>query len=316
MWSSWQTAVYGLVTHPGTWIVALFAVSATYIQFRGRVRLKLRRQLFDHSTFTAPYNSLMYAFSTTPTTPYLDVATFPQLKALADNWTLLRDEALKLFDEGHIKAAEKGNDAGFRSFFRTGWKRFYLKWYDDPLPSAKALCPRATELVNKIPGLNAAMFTLLPPGAKLGAHRDPFATSLRYHLGLITPNSPECYIIVDGEPYYWKDGEGIVFDETYVHTAENRTPTTRVILLCDIERPLSNRFVRWLNRIVGHGMVRTAASPNEIGDRQGALSTFFQYAQLVQSYGHRVKRWNHPTYWVAKKVLLLGLLYVIFFKIL
>ena len=316
MWSSWQSGAYALVTHPGVWIVALFAVSATYIQLRGRVRLKLRRQIFDHSTFTAPYNSLMYAFSTAPTTPYLNVDTFPQLKTLAENWTLLRDEALKLFDEGHIKAAEKHNDAGFRTFFRTGWKRFYLKWYDDPVPSAVALCPRSTELVNKIPGLNAAMFTLLPPGARLGAHRDPFATSLRYHLGLVTPNSPDCYITVDGESYYWKDGEGIVFDETYVHMAENRTPTTRLILLCDIERPLSNRFVRWLNRLVGHGMVRTAASPNQVGDKQGALSTFFQYVHVVQSYGRRVKQWHYPTYWVAKKLLLAGLLYLIFFKLL
>jgi len=33
-------------------------------------------------------------------------------------------------------------------------------------------------------------------------------------------------------------------------TAENRTDMTRVLLLCDIERPLSNRFVRGLNRVI------------------------------------------------------------------
>ena len=118
MWSSLQTSFYAALTHPGVWVIALFVVTATYIQFRGRVRLKLRRQIFDHSTFTSPYNSLMYAFSSAPTTPYVDVAAFPQLKMLADNWTLLRDEGLKLFDEGHIKAAEKHNDAGFRTFFQ------------------------------------------------------------------------------------------------------------------------------------------------------------------------------------------------------
>ena len=104
-----------------------------------------------------------------------------------------------------------------------------------------------------------------------------------------------------------------MFDETYVHTAENRTDQTRLILLCDIERPLSNGPLRWLNRIVGHGMVRTAASPNQVGDKQGALSTFFQYAHIVQGYGRRVKAWHYPTYWVLKKTLLLGVLYLIFF---
>jgi beta-hydroxylase len=271
-----QTGLYWVVASPAVWVAVFLAVTATLIQLRGRVRLKLKRQIFDHSTFAAPYNLLMYAFSTAPSRPYLDLAQFPDLKPLADNWTLLRDEALKLFDEGHIKAAEKHNDAGFRTFFRTGWKRFYLKWYDDPLPSAEALCPRATALVNTIPSLNAAMFALLPPRARLGAHRDPLATSLRYHLGLVTPSSPECYIDVDGERYFWKDGEAVMFDETFIHVAENRTDVTRVILLCDIERPLSNRFVRGLNRIVGHGLVRAGASPNQVGDKQGVLSTLSQ----------------------------------------
>ena len=139
MLESVQHVLYKVLSSWGFWVILFFAVSATLIQLRGRVRLKLKRQLFDHSTFAAPYNLLMYAFSAKPTTPYVDVREFPDLKPLVDNWQLLRDEGLKLFDEGHIKAAEKHNDAGFRTFFRTGWKRFYLKWYDDPLPSAQAL---------------------------------------------------------------------------------------------------------------------------------------------------------------------------------
>jgi beta-hydroxylase len=307
------SVVHRILTSPAFWIVVLFAVTATAIQMRGRVRLKLKRQLLDHSTFTAPYNLLMYAFSSKPTTPYVDVREFPELEPLADQWTLLRDEGLKLFDQGHIKAAEKHNDAGFQTFFRTGWKRFYLKWYDDPLPSAEALCPRATALVNTIPSLNAAMYALLPPGARLGAHRDPLATSLRYHLGLVTPNSPDCWIKVDGEPYYWKDGEGVIFDETYVHTAENRTPTTRIILLCDIERPLSNRVVRWINHVIGHAFVRAGASPNQVGDKQGFFSTLAEYFHNVQTYGRRVKNWNYPVYYVGKKVLLVGVLGLLFY---
>ena len=39
---------------------------------------------------------------------------------------------------GSIKRSEQLNDVGFNSFFKTGWKRFYLKWYDDSHPSADA----------------------------------------------------------------------------------------------------------------------------------------------------------------------------------
>ena len=49
------------------------------------------------------------------------------------------DEALKLYDEGYIRVALDNNDIGFNSFFKRGWKRFYLKWYGDFLPSASAL---------------------------------------------------------------------------------------------------------------------------------------------------------------------------------
>ena len=49
---------------------------------------------------------------------------------LRDNWQTIREEAQHLFAQGQIKAADKYNDWGFNSFFRTGWKRFYLKWYE------------------------------------------------------------------------------------------------------------------------------------------------------------------------------------------
>ena len=76
------------------------------------------------------------------------------------------------------------------------------------------------------------MFALLPPGGKLDAHRDPFAGSLRYHLGLVTPNSDKCRILVDGVPRVWRDGEAFMFDETFIHSAENTTDVSRMILFC------------------------------------------------------------------------------------
>ena len=69
---------------------------------------------------------------------------------------------MRLFGDGHIKASDKYNDAGFNSFFKSGWKRFYLKWYDADHPSASALCPVTTELLKGIPNIKAAMFASLP----------------------------------------------------------------------------------------------------------------------------------------------------------
>ncbi|MCP5853992.1 aspartyl/asparaginyl beta-hydroxylase domain-containing protein, partial [Klebsiella pneumoniae] len=79
--------------------------------------------------------------------------TFPELQPLIDNWQVIRDEAVNL--QGHIKSSEKNNDAGFNTFFKRGWKRFYLKWYGDAHPSAERLCPVTTQLVSSIPCIKA-----------------------------------------------------------------------------------------------------------------------------------------------------------------
>jgi len=209
-------------------VVWAFIASAVAVHFRGKVRLGFWRQVSDHSTIMAPYNVLMYMFSAVPNRPILQVEMVPELKLLRDNWQTMREEAQHLFAQGAIKAADKYNDWGFNSFFRTGWKRFYLKWYGAPLPSALANCPKTVELLNSIPNVKGAMFANLPPGGKLVQHRDPYAGSLRYHLGLVTPKTPgECRIIIDGNVYSWRDGEDLLFDETYLHYAENTTSDDR-----------------------------------------------------------------------------------------
>lgn len=293
-------------------VLLLFVATGIYVHLRGRVRHGIARQITDHSTVMAPYNTLMYLFSSVPSRPFIDVAQFPELQKLQAHWPTIRDEGLRLFDEGYIRAAPKYNDLGFNSFFRSGWKRFYLKWYDDFLPSARNLCPQTTALVESIPSVHAAMFAVLPPGARLPSHRDPFAGSLRYHLGLSTPNSELCRIFVDGELYYWKDGEAVMFDETYIHRAENQTDTARLILFCDVERPLSNPIARFINRWIGQPFARAAATQNMEGEKVGFLNKLFAHVYKFRLLTKQVKQWNRTVYYVLKWTLIGALLVWIF----
>jgi beta-hydroxylase len=278
-----------------------FAATALFVHFRGRERLAFTRQLTDHSTLFAPYNVLMYWFSALPSRPMLPTTSVPDLAKLRDNWQTIRDEALALFDQGRIKAADKYNDFGFNSFFRSGWKRFYLKWYDEPLPSAKASCPQTVALLDSIPGVKGAMFASLGPESTLVRHRDPYAGSLRYHLGLVTPTSPgECRIFVDGIPYTWHDGEDLLFDETFVHYAENTTKETRIILFCDVERPLRTRAVTAINRWVCRHIVQQTKTQNVEGEPVGVFNKIFGYLYQVRLVGKRMKAWNKTAYYAAK----------------
>src|SRR5262245_4660102 len=283
-------------------LIAVYALaaSAAYVHFRGRHRLRIVRQLGDHSTYIAPYNVLMYLFSAVPNKPVLSADQFPELRALRENWQTIRDEAVRLFDEGRIRAAVNNDDWGFYSFFRSGWKRFYLKWYDDFLPSAQATCPNTVALLQSIPTVHGAMFAVLPPGAKLGVHRDPFAGSLRYHLGLVTPASDKCCIYVDGVKCVWRDGEDLVFDETFIHTAENETDVTRIILFCDVERPLKFAFMTRVNRWVSEHVIKASASTNVAGERVGIINRAFGRTYGVYLSARRLKTWNRKVYYSVK----------------
>ena len=285
-------------------IPLLFVAAGLYVHFRGHVRHGLARQLSDHSTFMAPYNVLMYWFSGVPAHPYVDLRQFPELDVLKERWKTIRDEGLALFDEGHIRAAAGYDDIGFNSFFRSGWTRFYLNWYGDFLPSARSLCPETSALLASIPSVRAAMFAVLPPGSRLQTHRDPFAGSLRYHLGLKVPSQREkCRILVDGLPHHWAEGEAVMFDETYIHCAENLTGETRLILFCDVERPLTHPLVRWVNRQIGWRLIRAAAAQNVAGEPVGALNRIFGPVYRIRLLGKRLKAWHRPSYYLVKWLL-------------
>jgi len=295
-------------------VVYIYLFATLYVHFRGKDRRRLLRQIGDHNTLVAPYNVFMYWFSAVPATPILDVKEFPQLAVLRENWQTIRDEGLQLLSQGSIRAATGHNDLGFNSFFKDGWKRFYLKWYDSPLPSALAQCPKTVALLESIPSVHGAMFAVLPPGGKLNPHRDPYAGSLRYHLGLATPNDDRCRIYIDGTPYSWRDGQDIVFDETYLHSAANETEQTRLILFCDVERPLRTRVMRAINRFISNTVVRAGSTQNVPTERIGLLNRIYAAAGVVTTPSNdalrRLKRKNRRLFTIGKYAVILGVLYL------
>jgi beta-hydroxylase len=304
----------GELAAPRFLLLYAWVAAAAYVHFRGRVRHGFNRQLTDHSTIFAPLNCLLYAASAVPRTPLLDPRDFPDLAPLREHWREIRDEAQALLAAEQVRPSDGHRDVAFNTFFERGWKRFYLKWYDDFLPSAQTLCPRTVALVRSIPSVHAALFALLPPGGKLAGHRDPYAGSLRYHLGLITPNADACRILVDGEPYSWRDGEDIVFDETYIHRADNRTDQPRLILFCDVERPLKTPVMRGLNRFIAHHVLRVTASRNEPSERLGLVNRVAGGVHQLRLFFRRVKKANRRLYYAVKYALYAVVAWALLFR--
>lgn len=287
-----------------------FLGSAAYIHFRGRERMKLTRQITDFSTFLAPLNCLTYLFSSAPSTPYISTDRFPELAPLRENWKIIRDEAIALNDAGKMAA---GEGLAFKSFYKDDrWKRFYLTWYGKDYETAQKFCPQTLQLIKDTPGINGALLVKLNPHKHLKRHRDPFALSLRYHLGLVTPNSDQCRLLVDGKSYSWADGDDVLFDETYVHEAMNNTDQERIILFCDVQRPMrgmvAKGFAKMVHRMIGFLTVAN----NEQGEHKSRLNEFVENVFYpFASFLKKIKRKNKRVYYWSKHAILVLLVVLI-----
>ena len=295
--------------------IALFLASLAAVHFRGKVRHAFfRKQLVDHSALFAPYNVLAYWLSKVPTRPFIPREYFPELAPLRENWRVIRDEAMALYEGGHVTPGgpRTEEDAGFTTFFKRGWTRFHLKWYREPLPSAVALCPKTVAILEKIPSLRAATFAMMRPGGSLNPHRDPYAGVLRYHLGLCTPNDDRCRIVVDGEPYTWRDGEDVIFDETYVHWVKNETDAPRMILFADIIRPARFRLMTLLNNLMGTMVGRSMAVRNVHGEPLGWVNHVYFVLHYIEEGRRRLKHYSKPLYRLAKAALAVAVILLLF----
>jgi len=164
----------------------------------------------------------------------------PESLILTKNWKIIRDEVLI-----HYKNFKTiTNDLFFENLVKkeSDWNKLYIKFYSDEIdPLAKKLCPKTCQIIETIPNLKLAFISVLAPNAKIIPHRGIYKGVLRFHLGLYTPNSKNCFISVNDQIYSWKDGEGIIFDDTFEHYVENNTNQPRIILFCDFNRPLTKK---------------------------------------------------------------------------
>ncbi len=98
-----------------------------------------------------------------------------------------------------------------------------------------------------VPGLWSALFSVLEPRTEIPEHCGFNAGVLRYHLGVRCDGDTALRVADRVTPYV--DGVGVLFDDTEVHAAWNRSGTTRVTLFCELLRP-AGPVVGGLNRAV------------------------------------------------------------------
>lgn len=207
-------------------------------------------------------------FSAVGDRPVHDPSQFAWTRLLETHWTDMRAEldAILQHREALPSFHDIAEDASTISQ-DDDWKTFFLYGYGEKAEENCARCPRTTELIEQVPGMTTAFFSILSPGKHIPPHRGPYKGVLRYHLGLKVPDPAEkCRIRVDDEIVHWEEGDSMVFDDTYNHEVLNETDGERAILFLDVKRPMREPMSTindLLLRLVRHTSVVKNARENQ-----------------------------------------------------
>lgn len=200
---------------------------------------------------------VLIRYSLVPDTPFLAASDFSWVRTLEADWELIRAELDRLLEAPeripNFQDISRDQDNITRD---DKWKSWFLYGYGYKMENNCKACPETTRILESIPDMFTAFFSVLAPGKHIPLHRGPYRGLLRCHLALVVPEPRrDCWIEVGGETSTWEEGRCIVFDDTYRHRVENNTGGRRVVLFIDIKRPLKfpgsllNRVVLFLIRL-------------------------------------------------------------------
>jgi aspartyl/asparaginyl beta-hydroxylase (cupin superfamily) len=183
-------------------------------------------------------------FNIKETNPGLDAVTqaYPAIRRELDN-LLARSAALPEYHE---------IDAGERKISDTTpkkWSVFMLEILGHKPEVNRAWCPETCRVLERVPNMIQAFFSILEPGKSVPEHEGPYLGYLRYHLALKVPRDNPPKLVVNRQDYVWKEGEAVLFDDSWPHEVVNASNETRAVLIIDVRRPLPampdglNRFM-------------------------------------------------------------------------
>ena len=189
-------------------------------------------------------------FPDLPSTAYHDAALQPWSRRLTEAFPDIRAEALAVLEADRqalpdfITTADRtGQDehlAGASAAPR--WQAFFFYRRGRRFDANHARCSVTSSVLESADLCRIAdqapeiCFSVLGPGTHIKPHHGVTNTRLVMHLPLIVPS--DCALnVFGGGLHAWTEGELVMFDDTFLHEAWNRSAHTRVVLLMDCWNP-------------------------------------------------------------------------------
>lgn len=208
---------------------------------------------------------------------------FPWAETLEANWQVIRQELDQVMS--YVNVLPNFQDISTRQSNITNdndWKTYFFYAFGYKAEKNCQRCPETTQLLETIPGLKVAFFSILAPHKHIPEHCGKYKGVIRYHLGLKVPQPKEqCRIRIGDQIAYWEEGKSLIFDDTFPHEVWNETEDYRAVLFLDIDRPLyfPMSLVNWTvaQLIAASSVVQSARTNHEAWER------YFEQAELQQA---------------------------------
>ena len=199
----------------------------------------------DYHPFKAAVNRyLSRSVGETKRPVFFDIgATCPALNDITRNYPTIRGEFERVWNLNPSMPTYHEVDPGERAISATvdpdkKWTVFMLYVFGYKPERNRSLCPETCRILDRVPNMIQAFFSILEPGKSVPLHEGPYLGYLRYHLGLSVPKENPPKLIVNSKEYVWKPGEAVMFDDSWPHQVINHSNEIRAVLIVDVLRQL------------------------------------------------------------------------------
>ena len=203
--------------------------------------------------------------------PVIDPQRFDWVPELEAKWTTIRAEADRVLGDKSALAPMRAISPDHRGVVTDDdWKTFVMWGYGIRVEENCARCPATARLLENIPGLLSALFSVLDPHSHIPRHTGPTKAIVTGHLGLRIPRQPErCHMQIADTDHVWQEGRMFLFDDTYEHEVWNDINEHRVVLMLHIKRP-----ERFPGNLVLDAFIAAARHSPDVQDARRNIETW------------------------------------------
>ncbi len=190
--------------------------------------------------FLILYHKLIFLFVNNPAVIENHHEHLPDL-ALEKHWKTIRNEVEEVLSQKvSIPRFHEVDAANHKISFNEGpaWSTIILKAFGGWHTQNCAMLKETTALLYNHPQISSALISILEPGCKIPPHTGKFKGILRYHLGLKIPKEDSCFMVLDNQKLFWKEGSSVLFDDTFMHEVSNNSTEQRIVLFLNIKRKM------------------------------------------------------------------------------